>query len=419
MMDLNALRESDSPVYDLIRKEIEREEYSLILIASENYVDQDVLEAQGTILTNKYAEGYPGKRFYGGCRYVDEVERTAIERACRLFGAEYANVQPHAGSSANMAVFFAVLQPGDKVLGMDLTHGGHLSHGAPASFSGHFFKPFSYRVSERDERIDYDQVREIAVSERPKLIVSGASAYSRIIDFKRFREIADEVGAFLLADIAHIAGAVATGLHPSPVGVAHFVTGTTHKTLRGPRGGLILCDKEHGRLIDATVFPGIQGGPLMHVIAAKAVALKNAMTPEFRTYQEQIIRNSRRLASSMQRLGYRIVSGGTDNHLFLIDLTEKGITGMEAQESLEKSGIMLNRNVIPFDRKGPGVTSGIRIGTPAVTTRGMKEPEMELIAEMIDSVLRRPYDEKLQERTRAEVKEMCRKFPFYARMYSL
>ena len=418
MISMDALKKSDGRIYDYVRKEIEREEYSLILIASENYVDQDVLEAQGTLLTNKYAEGYPNRRFYGGCRYVDAIERIAIERACRLFGAEYANVQPHSGSSANMAVIFAVLRPGDKILGMDLTHGGHLTHGAPSSFSGRFFTPLFYQVSRKDERIDYDHVREIARRERPKLIIAGASAYSRIIDFGKFREIADETGAYLLVDMAHIAGAVATGLHPSPVGAAHFVTGTTHKTLRGPRGGLILADKKHGKLIDSMVFPGIQGGPLMHVIAAKAVALKNAMTPEFRAYQEQIIKNSRYLASSLEKRGYRIVSGGTDNHLFLVDLTGKGITGIEAQESLEKSGIVLNRNVIPFDTKGPSVTSGIRIGTPAITTRGMKEPEMEFVAEIIDAVLLAPHDEQLQDRVREGVKELCRRFPFYSRIYS-
>lgn len=418
MISMDALKKSDGRIYDYVRKEIEREEYSLILIASENYVDQDVLEAQGTLLTNKYAEGYPNRRFYGGCRYVDAIERIAIERACRLFGAEYANVQPHSGSSANMAVIFAVLRPGDKILGMDLTHGGHLTHGAPSSFSGRFFTPLFYQVSRKDERIDYDQVREISRRERPKLIIAGASAYSRIIDFGKFREIADETGAYLLVDMAHIAGAVATGLHPSPVGAAHFVTGTTHKTLRGPRGGLILADKKHGKLIDSMVFPGIQGGPLMHVIAAKAVALKNAMAPEFRAYQEQIIKNSQHLASSLEKRGYRIVSGGTDNHLFLVDLTGKGITGIEAQESLEKSGIALNRNVIPFDTKGPSVTSGIRIGTPAITTRGMKEPEMEFVAEIIDAVLLAPHDEQLQDRVREGVKELCRRFPFYSRIYS-
>ncbi|OPY69146.1 MAG: Serine hydroxymethyltransferase [Syntrophorhabdaceae bacterium PtaU1.Bin034] len=419
MIAMDALKGKDREIYDCIRKEIEREEYSLILIASENYVDQEILEVQGTLLTNKYAEGYPERRYYGGCRYVDEIEQLTIERACRLFGAEHANVQPHSGSAANMAVLYAVLKPGDKILGMDLAHGGHLTHGARVSFSGRFFQPVSYQVSQKNEEIDYDEVRAIALKEKPKLIIAGASAYSRIIDFERFRQIADEIGAFLLVDIAHIAGAVATGLHPSPVGFAHFVTTTTHKTLRGPRGGLILCDREFAKPINSMIFPGIQGGPLMHVIAAKAVALRNAMTPEFKTYQEQIIRNARHLASAMEKRGYRIVSGGTDNHLFLVDLSEKGITGKEAELSLEKSGIMLNKNLIPFDTKGPNTASGVRIGTPAVTTRGMKEPEMESIAEMIDSVLQSPHNERLHDEIRERVKDLCGQFPFYSRIYNL
>jgi len=416
---MGALKGSDREIYDIVRQEIEREEYSLILIASENYVPEDILEAQGTVLTNKYAEGYPDRRFYGGCRFVDSIERIAVERARQLFGAEHVNVQPHSGSTANMAVLFAVLEPGDKVLGMDLTHGGHLTHGAPASFSGRFFQALTYHVSRETEEIDYDEVRAIALKERPKLIIAGASAYSRIIDFGRFREIADEAGAFLMVDIAHIAGPVAAGLHPTPVGKAHFVTTTTHKTLRGPRGGLILCDKSFAKAIDSTVFPGIQGGPLVHVIAAKAVALKAAMSPEFKAYQQQILDNSRSLAASMERRGYRIVSGGTDNHLFLVDLSDKGITGKQAELSLERSGIILNKNLIPFDARGVSVTSGIRIGTPSVTTRGMKEAEMESIAGMIDSVLRNPGDEELQGRVRDEVTDFCRKFPVYARIYSL
>jgi len=416
---MGALKGSDREIYDIVRQEIEREEYSLILIASENYVPEDILEAQGTVLTNKYAEGYPDRRFYGGCRFVDSIERIAVERARQLFGAEHVNVQPHSGSTANMAVLFAVLEPGDKVLGMDLTHGGHLTHGAPASFSGRFFQALTYHVSRETEEIDYDEVRAIALKERPKLIIAGASAYSRIIDFGRFREIADEAGAFLMVDIAHIAGPVAAGLHPTPVGKAHFVTTTTHKTLRGPRGGLILCDKSFAKAIDSTVFPGIQGGPLVHVIAAKAVALKAAMSPEFKAYQQQILDNSRSLAASMERRGYRIVSGGTDNHLFLVDLSDKGITGKQAELSLERSGIILNKNLIPFDARGVSVTSGIRIGTPSVTTRGMKEAEMESIAGMIDSVLRNPGDEELQGRVRDEVTDLCRKFPVYARIYSL
>jgi len=419
MIAMEMLKTKDREIYENIRREIEREEYSLILIASENYVHQEILEAQGTVLTNKYAEGYPDRRFYGGCQFVDAVEQIAVARARELFGAEHANVQPHSGSSANMAVLFSVLQPGDKILGMDLAHGGHLTHGARASFSGKFFRPLTYHVSEKTEEIDYDEVRAIALQEKPRLIITGASAYSRIIDFTQFRKIANEIGAFLLADVAHIAGAVATGLHPSPVGVAHFVTTTTHKTLRGPRGGLILCDKEFGKAVDSMVFPGIQGGPLVHVIAAKAVALKNAMAPEFREYQEQILRNARSLASALEKRGYRIVSGGTDNHLFLVDLSEKNITGKEAEQSLERSGVMLNKNLIPFDKRGPSVTSGIRIGTPAITTRGMKEPEMEFIAETIDSVLQRPQDEALHSQVRDKVKTLCSQFPFYSRIYSL
>jgi glycine hydroxymethyltransferase len=419
MIAMDALKGSDREIYDLVKKEIEREEYSLILIASENLVHQDILEAQGTVLTNKYAEGYPDRRFYGGCRFVDSIERVAVERARALFGAEHANVQPHSGSSANMAVLFAVLQPGDKILGMDLAHGGHLSHGAHVSFSGRFFHALTYHVSKETEEIDYDEVRTVAIRERPRLIIAGASSYSRIIDFKKFRKVADEIGAYLLVDMAHIAGAVATGVHPSPVGVAHFVTTTTHKTLRGPRGGLILCDKAHAKAIDSMIFPGIQGGPLVHVIAAKAVALKSAMSPEFKAYQEQILKNARCLAASMEKRGYRIVSGGTDNHLFLVDLTDKGITGKEAEQGLEESGIMLNKNLIPFDKRGANVTSGIRIGTPAVTTRGMKEPEMSMIAEMMDTVLQNPGDKGLHRVMREKVKDLCTRFPFYSAIYSL
>ncbi len=419
MITMEALKGKDIEIYDLVRQEIEREEYSLILIASENYVAQEILEAQGTLLTNKYAEGYPDRRFYGGCRFVDAIERVAVERARELFGAEHVNVQPHSGSSANMAVLFAVLQPGDKILGMDLAHGGHLTHGAPASFSGRFFKAVTYHVSRRTEEIDYDEVRAVALKERPKLIIAGASAYSRIIDFRRFREIADEIGAFLLVDMAHIAGAVATGIHPTPVGIAHFVTTTTHKTLRGPRGGLILCGKPFAKAIDSMIFPGIQGGPLVHVIAAKAVALKAAMSPEFKAYQQQILNNSRYLAACLEKRGYRIVSGGTDTHLFLVDLSEKGITGKEAELGLERSGIILNKNLIPFDTRGPSVTSGIRIGTPLVTTRGMREPEMESIAEMLDAVLRDAGNESVHNLVRERARDLCKKFPFYSRVYAL
>jgi len=409
----------DKEISGLIRHEIEREEYSLILIASENYVDEEILEVQGCVLTNKYAEGYPAKRYYSGCRYLDEIETIAIERAKVLFKAEHANVQPHSGSAANMAVFYAVLNIGDKILGMDIAHGGHLTHGSNVSFSGKLYKPIGYKVSAKDEMLDYDEIRSIALKEKPKLIIAGASAYSRTIDFKKFREIADEVGAYLMVDMAHIAGLVAAGCHPSPIEFAHFVTTTTHKTLRGPRGGIILCKKEFAKIIDQAIFPGTQGGPLMHVIAAKAVALKNAMSKEFRQYQRQIIANAKYLCSCMEKRGYRIVSGGTDNHLFLIDFSNKGITGKEAQEALEESGIMVNKNLIPFDSKGPSVTSGIRIGTPAVTTRGMKEREMDVISELIDKVLKSLEDERLHSDIKEKVKALCKKFPFYSRIYKI
>jgi glycine hydroxymethyltransferase len=419
MISLEMLKTRDSDVFECVRQEIEREEYSLILIASENYVHEEVLSVQGSILTNKYAEGYPGRRYYGGCRFVDSIEAIAIERTRQLFGAAHANVQPHSGSSANMAVYFSMLKPGDKILGMNLAHGGHLTHGAKVNFSGKFFEIVAYGVSPETEVIDYDEVRKIALQERPKMIVAGASAYSRILDFKKFREIADEIGAYLMVDIAHIAGAVAAGVHPTPVGLAQFVTTTTHKTLRGPRGGLVMCDAEFAKPIDSMVFPGIQGGPLMHVIAAKAVALKNAMEPEFKVYQEQILKNARRLAESLAQRGFRIVSGGTDNHLFLLDVASQGITGKEAEQSLERSGIMVNKNLIPFDTKGANTASGIRIGTPAVTTRGMKEPEMDLIADYIDTVLRNKDDEGLQTKIREKVRDLCAGFPFYAKMFSL
>jgi glycine hydroxymethyltransferase len=413
------MKDKDREISELIRHEIEREEYSLILIASENYVDEEILEVQGCVLTNKYAEGYPAKRYYSGCRYLDEIETIAIERAKVLFKAEHANVQPHSGSAANMAVFYAVLNIGDKILGMDIAHGGHLTHGSNVSFSGKFYKSIGYKVSAKDEMLDYDEIRSIALKEKPKLIIAGASAYSRTIDFKRFREIADEVGAYLMVDMAHIAGLVAAGCHPSPMEFAHFVTTTTHKTLRGPRGGIILCKKEFAKIIDQAIFPGTQGGPLMHVIAAKAVALKKAMSEEFKQYQRQIIANAKYLCSCMEKRGYRIVSGGTDNHLFLIDLSNKGITGKEAQEALEESGIMVNKNLIPFDSKGPSVTSGIRIGTPAVTTRGMKEREMDVISELIDKVLKSLEDERLHSDIKEKVKALCKKFPFYSHIYKI
>ena len=413
------MKDKDREISELIRHEIEREEYSLILIASENYVDEEILEVQGCVLTNKYAEGYPAKRYYSGCRYLDEIETIAIERAKVLFKAEHANVQPHSGSAANMAVFYAVLNIGDKILGMDIAHGGHLTHGSNVSFSGKLYKSIGYKVSAKDEMLDYDEIRSIALKEKPKLIIAGASAYSRTIDFKKFREIADEVGAYLMVDMAHIAGLVAAGCHPSPMEFAHFVTTTTHKTLRGPRGGIILCKKEFAKIIDQAIFPGTQGGPLMHVIAAKAVALKKAMSEEFKQYQRQIIANAKYLCSCMEKRGYRIVSGGTDNHLFLIDLSNKGITGKEAQEALEESGIMVNKNLIPFESKGPSVTSGIRIGTPAVTTRGMKEREMDVISELIDKVLKSLEDERLHSDIKEKVKALCKKFPFYSRIYKI
>jgi len=414
------LAEKDSEIYRLIRKETEREEYSLILIASENYVDEEILEAQGCVLTNKYAEGYPAKRYYSGCTFYDEIEDIAIERAKTLFKAEHANVQPHSGSSANMAVFYAALNIGDTILGMDIAHGGHLTHGAKVSFSGKFYRALGYPVSSKDEMLDYDEIRKIALREKPKMIITGASAYSRSIDFKKFKEIADEAGAYLMADIAHIAGLVVAGWHQSPVEYADFVTTTTHKTLRGPRGGLILCKKQFAKKIDSAVFPGIQGGPLMHVIAAKAVALKNAMTEEFKEYQAQIIRNAKYLSNCMEKRGYRMVSGGTDNHLFLVDLlSSKGITGMVAQEALERSGIMVNKNLIPFDTKSPNVASGIRIGTPAITTRGMKENEMELICDLIDRALKEIDNELLHLEIKEEVKALCKKFPFYSRIYQV
>jgi glycine hydroxymethyltransferase len=409
----------DKAVFDLLKHEIEREEYSLILIASENYVDEEILEVQGCVLTNKYAEGYPSKRYYSGCQFLDEIESIAIERAKTLFNAEHANVQPHSGSAANMAVYFAALNIGDKVLGMDIAHGGHLTHGARVSFSGKLYQTVGYQVTKENEILDYDEIRKVAHAEKPKMIIAGASAYSRFIDFKKFREIADEVGAYLMADIAHIAGLVAAGLHPDPIEFSHFVTTTTHKTLRGPRGGMILCKKEFAKAIDSAVFPGIQGGPLMHVIAAKAVALGQAMTEDFKEYQRQIIKNAQHLCSSLEKKGYRIVSDGTDNHLFMVDLTSKGLTGKEAQESLEASGIMINKNLIPFDTKSPNVTSGIRVGTPAVTTRGMKEAEMDLIADFIDTVLQKPVDVALQANMRDKVKTLCKRFPFYSRIYNL
>ncbi len=409
----SSLREVDPEMADAIERETLREENKIVLIASENYTSDAVLEAQGGILTNKYAEGYPDKRYYGGCEYVDVVEKLAIQRAKELFGAAHANVQPLSGTAANMGVYFAVLQPGDTILGMSLSHGGHLSHGAPVNFSGRLYKAVFYGVSRETECIDYDQIRSLAKEVKPKMIIAGASSYSRTIDFRRFREIADEVGAYFTADMAHIAGLVAAGVHPTPIPYAHFVTSTTHKTLRGPRGGFILCQEEFGDLIDQSVFPGLQGGPLMHVIAAKGVCFKEAMTEEFRQYQRQVIRNAQVLAEELKKCGFKVVSGGTDNHLFLLDLTEKGITGREAEEALERAGITVNKNVVPYDKRGPLVTSGIRIGTPIVTTRGMKDKEMVQIASFIAEVLDSYPDPQVQLRISRRVEELCRQFPFY------
>ena len=403
----------DPEVASAIRKEIERERNCLVMIASENYASRAVLEAQANIMTNKYAEGYPSKRYYGGCEYVDLVEELAVERAKKLFNVEYVNVQPHSGSQANMAVYLSVLKPGDVILGMDLTHGGHLTHGSKASFSGNLFKSVSYGLSPSTQTIDLDQVRDIARKHMPKLIIAGASAYPRRIDFDGFRDIAREAGAYLMADIAHIAGLVATGLHPTPVGRADLITSTTHKTLRGPRGGLILSGKEHAKALDKGIFPGIQGGPLMHVIAAKAVCFQEALSPDFKDYQNQVILNARTLADEMMGFGYDLVSGGTDNHLILIDLTSKGITGLEAETALGRAGIYANKNTIPFDKKNPQVTSGLRIGTPALSTRGMKEQEMKLIAGLINRVLQNPADEDIIKNTRSTVKELCQRFPIY------
>ena len=407
------LKKFDPHVFNAILKETKRENDNLELIASENFVSEEVLEAQGSVLTNKYAEGYPHARWYNGCENVDTVEEIAIERAKSIFGAEHVNVQPHSGTQANMVIYFAMLNPGDTVLAMDLACGGHLSHGHPHNFSGKFYKIVPYGVDRKTEMIDYDQVAELAKTNRPKMILVGASAYPRALDFKRFRQIADSVGAFIFVDIAHIAGLVAAGLHQNPVEYAEFVTSTTHKTMRGPRGGFIMCRKEFARKIDSEVFPGLQGGPLMHVIAAKAVCFKEALQPAFKKYQKQILANSRALSDEMAKLGYRIVSGGTDTHLFLVDLTSKGVTGKDAATALDRASITVNKNLIPYDTQSPFVASGIRIGSPAVTTRGMKEREMRVIARLIDEILSAPGDEKIALKVRGEVKKLVSKFPLY------
>lgn len=413
------MKGTDPKIHKAIQNEVRRQKEGLELIASENFVSGAVLEAQGSVLTNKYAEGYPGKRYYGGCEFVDVAESLAIERAKKLFGAEHVNVQPHSGTQANMAVYFSVLNPGDILMGMSLAHGGHLSHGHPVNFSGRFYKVVSYGVAAAGERIDYDEAAKLALEHKPKMITVGASAYSRVIDWKRFREIADSVSAYFLADMAHYAGLVAAGLYPSPVPWADFVTLTTHKTLRGPRGGMVLCKEKYAAAIDKTVLPGIQGGPLMHVIAAKAVALQEASRPSFKKYQAQILKNARALAEALSQKGFRIVSGGTDCHMFLVDLRPKNLTGKEAEEILGKSGITVNKNAIPYDPQKPFIASGIRIGTPAVTTRGMKEKEMLKIADFISRALESPQagqarsDANALAKIHHEVKTLCQRFPLH------
>ncbi len=408
-----AVREIDPEVASALDNEARRQFETLELIASENFVSEAVLEATGSVLTNKYAEGYPGRRYYGGCENADTVERLALERAKKLFGAEHVNVQPHSGSQANMAAYLSVLTPGDKILGMDLSHGGHLTHGHPLNFSGKFFEVVTYGVRRDTERIDYDELETIATRERPKMIVCGASAYSRVIDFERIGQIGKRVGAFVMADIAHIAGLVAAGIHPSPVAHVDFVTTTTHKTLRGPRSGLIMCKEAHKKMVDRWVFPGIQGGPLMHVVAAKAVCFKEALSPDFRAYQRQIVANAKALSASLSQEGFRIVSGGTDNHVFLLDVFSKGITGKQAEQALEQASITVNKNTIPFDQHPPLVTSGIRVGTPALTSRGMKEPEMERIGKWIARVLGDVENESVRKTVHAEIQEMVGGFPLY------
>lgn len=408
-----SLADFDPDIAQAIQNETDRENHTLEMIASENFVSPEVQEAQGSVMTNKYAEGYPGKRYYGGCEYVDVAESLAIERAKQIFSAEHANVQPHSGSQANMAVYHAVVEPGDTILGMNLSHGGHLTHGCPVNFSGYTYNVVPYGVCQETEQIDYDEVRKLAQENKPKLIIVGASAYPRVIDPIKFREIADEVGAKIMTDIAHPAGLVAAGLYPSPVPHSEFVTTTTHKTLRGPRGGMILCKEEFAKEVNKKIFPGIQGGPLMHVIAAKAVAFKEALSDDFVTYQKQVIANAKCLAKYLMDQGYKIVSGGTDTHLMLVDLRTQDITGKAAEEALEKAGITVNKNTVPFETRSPFVTSGIRIGTPALTTRGMKEKEMESIGEMIVRTLEKIDDEAHHAETRLKVKELCDQFPLH------
>lgn len=412
MIDISLIEKTDPEVAEAMRLELSRQQGNIELIASENFVSPAVMAAAGSHLTNKYAEGYPGHRYYGGCQFVDIAENLARDRLKEIFGCEYCNVQPHSGAQANLAVFFAVLQPGDTVMGMNLAHGGHLSHGSPVNISGKYFNIVPYGVRPEDERIDYDEMERIALECKPKMIVSGASAYPRVIDFKRIREICDKVGAYMMVDIAHIAGLVAAGLHPSPVPYADFVTTTTHKTLRGPRGGAIMCKEEYGKAIDKAVFPGIQGGPLMHIIAAKAVAFKEALTPEFRQYQAQIVKNAAAMADEFDKLGIKMVSGGTDNHLILLNLTDKGLTGKELEKMLDEVHITANKNAIPFDTQKPFVTSGLRVGTPAMTTRGMKEEEARTVARLIAKIIEEK--EGAFGYVKAEVAKLCAAFPLYA-----
>jgi glycine hydroxymethyltransferase len=411
---LKAVKQEDPEVYAAFRAEEKRQRDKLVLIASENYASPAVLAAQGSLMTNKYAEGYPGRRYYGGCQYVDVVEELAIARAKQLFGCEHVNVQPHSGSTANMAAYLAVLKPGDTILGMALSQGGHLTHGSKVNFSGKLLQAFSYGVDRETELIDYDAVQQKAEEVRPRMIVVGASAYSKIFDFPRFQQIAKSVGAYLLVDIAHISGLVATGLHPSPVPYADFVTTTTHKTLRGPRAGMVMCKEEHAKAVDKIVFPGLQGGPLMHVIAAKAVAFKEALAPGFTVYQQRILDNARALADGFTARGYHVVSGGTDTHLFLLNLNSRGVTGKEAEEALDASGIIVNKNAVPYDERPPAVASGIRIGTPIASTRGMGVSEMSQIVAWMDEVLHRPTAKRVQSRIRKEVKALCARFPVFS-----
>jgi glycine hydroxymethyltransferase len=410
---LDALKATDPDVYAAIEAEEARQRDKLLLIASENFASPAVLAAQGSVLTNKYAEGYPGKRYYGGCQHADTVEDLAIERCKQIFGAEHVNVQPHSGSQANMAAYLSVLKAGDTILGMDLAQGGHLTHGSKVNFSGILFRVFSYGVDRQTEMIDYDAVQKIAEECRPRMIVVGASAYARVFDFPRFQQIAKSVGAYLLVDIAHIAGLIAAGLHPNPVPYADFVTTTTHKTLRGPRGGVTMCKAEHAKAVDKLVFPGLQGGPLMHVIAAKAVAFREALSPSFKRYQQQVLANAKALAKGLMDRGYKIVSGGTDTHLLLVNLTNKGMTGKDADAALDAAGIILNKNAVPYDEKPPAVASGIRLGAPIVSTRGMREPEMQRIVDLMDRVLQHRQEPAVLEEVRLQAKALCNRFPIF------